>query len=1172
MRSAYRKQVERIAPPELIGRQSELRELAAFCTEPGRGPYVWWRAPAWEGKSALLSTFVLHPPEGVRVVSFFITARLAAQDTREAFTQVVIEQLADLLGQDLPPALTTATADAHLLGMLDQAAHALGDRLVLVVDGLDEDRGVTTGPDAHSIAALLPANPPAGMRVVVAGRPNPPIPDDVPAWHPLHDPGIVRLLARSEYAQDVRKLAQQELRRLLHGTPAQQALLGLLAAARGGLSGPDLVELTGEPLWEIEDVLHGVSGRTFTRRVSQWQPDTGPDVYLLGHEELLSAACSYLGTSGVTGYRDRLHTWATTYQADGWPTGTPEYLLRGYFRMLQASGDTRRLIACAADTARHDRMLDLTGGDTAGFAEIATTMDAIVRRPDADVAAMARLAVHRDDLANRNFDMPAELPAVWVSLGEHSRAETLAHCLDPYNRPRALAMVAQALAAAGVHDRAVQVAGEAKTATRSMMDETAPTPFTLAGELTEVAEALAVTGQYELAETVVRSIPEPDKRPGVLARVAQTLAITGLHDGAVQLAVKAATGARSIADDPAEQADVLSKVAEALAAAGQHERATQVAGEAESAARLITAPYTRGSRLSGVAKTLAAAGMHEQAGRVAGEAESTAYSITDDWPSGGGLLAEVAGALAAAGLHERAVQAANLALSAARRAENDRELADVVSSLAAVGLHEQAAAAIRSITGLGDRALALSEIAEALAAAGLQARAQQAAAEAETAARSRGEPYVLALAARALAAAGLHDRARQVLGEAETAARLRGDLQGRDEVLAAVAEALAATGLPELAETAVRAIKQVDEQARALHAVAPALAAAGLQERVARLAAEQVASARTTTHGHYWWWVAEKAIEALALAGLSDRAAQMAAGVEADARSFTNSKEQGSALQAVATALAAAGLHQQAERAVRSIRDPDERAAALGKVARVLASAGLQDRARELATAAETAARSISPWSRAHTLSEVATALAAAGLQQRAAQVATDAETAARAHPGPRGQGQGHSELVEVASALAASGLHMRAEAVARSITDSWPRGYAMAEIAKRLAEAGLYERAENMARSTSNLLWRADALAAVTSALVTAGLDERARQIAGEAESTARSISEPYLRARGLASAAYAWNAAGQADRARWMIALALAAAPLTSVLGALAELAPEALITVRWLLLGDD
>ncbi len=265
VRSAYRKQVERLAPPELVGREAELRELAAYCTEPGRGPYVWWQAPAWAGKSALMSTFVLHPPVGVRVVAFFITARLGAQDTREAFTEVVLEQLAELLGQDLP-LLTATTRDAHLLGMLEQAAEACAgqdERLILVVDGLDEDRGITTGPDAHSIAALLPTDPPAGMRVVVAGRPDPPIPDDVPGQHPVRDPSIVRPLAASAHARDVKALAQQELWRLLRGTPTQQDLLRLLTAARGGLSVPDLAALTGEPLWEIEDILHGVTGRTW---------------------------------------------------------------------------------------------------------------------------------------------------------------------------------------------------------------------------------------------------------------------------------------------------------------------------------------------------------------------------------------------------------------------------------------------------------------------------------------------------------------------------------------------------------------------------------------------------------------------------------------------------------------------------------------------------------------------------------------------------------------------------------------------------------------------------------------------------------------------------------------------------------------------------------------------
>ena len=420
VRSAYRKQVERIAPPELFGREAELRELAAYCTEPGRGPYVWWQAPAWAGKSALISTFALHPPTGVRVVAFFITARLAAQDTREAFTEVVLEQLAELLGQDLP-SLTAATRDAHLLGMLEQAAEACvarGERLIMVVDGLDEDRGITSGQDAHSIAALLPHDPPAQMRIVVAGRPDPPIPDDVPGRHRLRDPNIVRPLAPSAHAQDIKTLAQRELLRLLHGTPAQQDLLGLLTAARGGLSGPDLSALTGKPPWEIEDILYAVVGRTFTRRVSTWQPEVGPEVYMLGHEELQVTATAYLGDQRLTGYQNRLHAWAEEYRDRGWPIGTPEYLLRGYFQMLTAAGDTTRLVACATDSARHERMLDITRGDAAALNEVTVTSDLLAAQEDSDLIAAFRLAHHRDQLTDRNTNTPTRLPAVWAILGQ----------------------------------------------------------------------------------------------------------------------------------------------------------------------------------------------------------------------------------------------------------------------------------------------------------------------------------------------------------------------------------------------------------------------------------------------------------------------------------------------------------------------------------------------------------------------------------------------------------------------------------------------------------------------------------------------------------------------------------------------------------------------------------
>src|SRR5262249_15972014 len=158
-RSAYLEQVKRIAPPELVGREAELAELAAFCLERDRRPYVWWRAEAGGGKAPLVSTVVVRPPPAGhgrgRRGSVFITGRRAGEDTGEAFTEVLLEQLAELTGQDLPSALPEVIREAYLLDLLAHAAKACqdaGGRLVLVVDGLDEDRSVITRPDAHSIA------------------------------------------------------------------------------------------------------------------------------------------------------------------------------------------------------------------------------------------------------------------------------------------------------------------------------------------------------------------------------------------------------------------------------------------------------------------------------------------------------------------------------------------------------------------------------------------------------------------------------------------------------------------------------------------------------------------------------------------------------------------------------------------------------------------------------------------------------------------------------------------------------------------------------------------------------------------------------------------------------------------------------------------------------------
>ncbi|NUT47045.1 MAG: hypothetical protein HOV94_06940, partial [Saccharothrix sp.] len=345
VRSRYARQVARIAPPELVGREAELAELAEFCTSPTGHAYSWWRAPAWSGKSALMSTFALDPPAGVRVVPFFVTARWSGHNDRAAFIDTVLEQLLELLGEGRPPLLTEATREAHLLGLLDDAARVCrdrGERLVLLVDGLDEDRGVHGGADSHSIAALLPARPSSGMRVVVAGRPNPPVPADVPADHPLRDPAAARELAPSPRAQAIRVEMERELKNLLDGAPAGRDLLGLVAVAGGGLSAADLVELTGLAPYRVADALRTVTGRSFTHRGGHFRPGSDPDVFVLGHEELHATALEMLGPAELAGYRARLHAWADDYRARRWPPGTPEFLLRGYHAVLAADGDVER--------------------------------------------------------------------------------------------------------------------------------------------------------------------------------------------------------------------------------------------------------------------------------------------------------------------------------------------------------------------------------------------------------------------------------------------------------------------------------------------------------------------------------------------------------------------------------------------------------------------------------------------------------------------------------------------------------------------------------------------------------------------------------------------------------------------------------------------------------------
>lgn len=207
VRSSYLAEVRRIAPARLLSREADLARLAAFCAGDGPDAYLRWEAAPRAGMTALLSWFVLHPPPGVRVVSYFVAPGRTERENRDAFVDVVLEQLVELTDGSMPGHLTGSTREAHLLGRYTDAAEACarrGERLVLVVDGLDDRQ------HASGVAVLLPDRLDGGLRVVVATGTGWRIPDDLPPRHPLREPGRPSLLSPFvSPAEEARRRADQ---------------------------------------------------------------------------------------------------------------------------------------------------------------------------------------------------------------------------------------------------------------------------------------------------------------------------------------------------------------------------------------------------------------------------------------------------------------------------------------------------------------------------------------------------------------------------------------------------------------------------------------------------------------------------------------------------------------------------------------------------------------------------------------------------------------------------------------------------------------------------------------------------------------------------------------------------------------------------------------------------
>ncbi len=1105
--SAYLSQVERIAPAELAGRAAELGELTEFCTAQDGKPYLWLRAPAWAGKSALLSWFVLHPPPGVRVISFFITARFASQDDRVAFADAVLEQTLALRGQAVPALLTESTRDAHMLTQLSEAAalcRARGERLVLVVDGLDEDRGAA----GHSIAALLPARPVAGLRVMVASRPNPPLPADVRGDHPLHDAAAVQLLAPSPHAALTKAVTQQEVKRLLAGVPGDRDLLGLVAAAGGGLTARDLGELTGQQAWQVEDSLRATAGRTFVTRAGTWQDH---ETYVLGHEELQEDAVSLLGSKALGAYRQRLHEWADRYAAHGWPDDTPDFLLQGYFRLVQAADLLPRMVGLATDTSRQARMLARSGAESAAAADLTVTQDAILAADPPDLAAMAAVAVHRDVMIRRNRDISPELPALWARLGAYARAEALAQSIiDPEQRAAALESVAAVTAPAQAQAQEAGLASPQPTGggpTEGAGPASEDPDDSLRNDVaTLISTAWSVGGPdavalLDAAQLTAYAVRDPDLRadlwndiasargapsPGHSSPLGPSSALAWNDrdspqvDDVVKHAVAAGdlNRARNIVmayyRDSLPHEPLLDLVEDA-ARAGDYGRAQEIT-------LLLSASYNQSAALERLVEMAAEAGLPT-------DAEEAARKLP---------LADIPAALVKAARAARDLgdtqHARELLTEVLGGKEYDappwqRGFADAVKLMAEIGDTDAAAsAAAGAQLSDSERLRALLTIAQAAQKRGDHAHARALAASVleETVARpSRISSRLVGDAAALLTELGESEQAR-------TAVLTFTDPQVRGDALVKIAQAALEIGDPAAAEAALNPIAEPHARDGLLPSFIGAYLRAG-DLAAATTVVQQIPDASSPAD-----LIACAVRRALDEGSLDIAAALVQKAGDHDARVALRIEIAGAAVTSAAPAQVQV-LLEAAETAARSAPDPAWRAEILAEAAWALFSGPYADQVGAFATAAEAAARAVpGAEARAAALANVAAVTAADGGWAHADEVFKEA---ARASQVPCSLAE---QLAARAQAASARGQQRTARAqaaaagrVARFITE--PNNRIRAEQAHLAAaiHAGDFRRATAAAHAISHPDQRALALIDLAHALAASGQGQEAIDVA---------------------------------------------------------------------------
>ena len=376
-----------LAPDTLVDREQELADLKAFvCSSDD----VWYamEADMVSGKTAVMASFALNPPDDVHMVSFFIRRTGGDENDRGTFAFVMGAQLAKILGHEHTEPVRDPAQRTEFRQLLRRAATACRSAtvprpLVLLIDGIDEDSYFENpdGADAKSILSLLPRRLPEGVKIITASRPNPRLPEDVlcdadrrivslkPS--PIAEKSInrkdMKIFFKSDVAVDVGAflaacggvLTVEDLRRLLtmrgHQRIRTWDVKEYVDRSPGRILTPVDVGFGGQKVLAYR-LGHDVVTRAVIRELD-------PDSFGEGDEPEDERWWAPIREKALAPYRAIIRKWVKECARKGWGQNTPSYMLSEacFDLMLNDKKDDGSSVRVVLDRGRYNEMRRRSG-------------------------------------------------------------------------------------------------------------------------------------------------------------------------------------------------------------------------------------------------------------------------------------------------------------------------------------------------------------------------------------------------------------------------------------------------------------------------------------------------------------------------------------------------------------------------------------------------------------------------------------------------------------------------------------------------------------------------------------------------------------------------------------------------------------------------------------------